>query len=86
MTQEKLQMVASVLSQSDSYRGKKESDYSSRFDFKEYEDGSISVFNAEKGNNLFIWVELYGLVNAMGLSCYITFDQFDLQQVILRIY
>lgn len=88
MEQKKLQMVARILRQSDCYKGKKGSNHSTRFDFKaDKQSGDVVVFNAEKGNNLFIWCdEISGLARGMGLSFYVTFDNFDLKKVIMRIY
>ena len=88
MEQKKLQMVARILRQSDCYKGKKDSNHSSRFDFKvDKQSGDVVVFNAEKGNNLFIWCdEICDLAHGMGVSSYVTFDNYDLQKVIMRIY
>ena len=88
MEQKKLQMVERILRQSNCYKGKKDSNQNSRFDFKvDKGSGDVVVFNAEKGNNLFLWCdEISGLAHGMNLSSYVTFDNFDLQKVIMRIY
>ena len=87
----KLQMLARVLREHRGYKKNKESDSSIRFDFKfNKENGmgepSINIFNAEKGANLFLWEEFVELTHAFGLSCYVTYDKFDLKEVIFKIY
>ena len=88
MEQKKLQMVERILRQSNCYKGKKDSNQNSRFDFKvDKGSGDVVVFNAEKGNNLFLWCdEISGLAHGMGLSFFVTFDYYDLKKVIMRIY
>lgn len=88
MEQKVLQMVARILRQNDSYKRKKDSNQKNRFDFNvDKNSGDIVVFNAEKGENLFLWTdEISGLAHGLGLSFYITFDEYDLKKVIMRIY
>ncbi len=82
----KLQFVARFLREHDGYVNKK-STYSYRFNFKfDKNDPSISIFNAEKGGNLFLWPEFIELAHGLNLNHYITYDTFDLKEVILRIY
>lgn len=87
----KLEMVAKILRQHSAYKGNKESDYHSRFNFKfNKENGIVSpcidIYNAEKGANLFLWEEFVELTHVFGLSCYVTYDEFDLKEVIFKIY
>lgn len=87
----KLQLVAKVLRSHHAYKGNKESDSIIRFDFKVNKDigicePSINIFNAETGANLFLWEEFVELTHAFGLSCYVTYDKFDLKEVIFKIY
>ena len=86
----KLQMLASVLREHRGYKGNKESDHSNRFNFKFNKDDiggpSIDIYNADKGANLFLWPELIELCHGLGLTHYITYDQFDLKEVVLHIY
>lgn len=89
-TLKKLQMLASVLREHRGYKGNKKSDHSNRFNFKFNKDDigapSIDIYNAEKGANLFLWPELIELCHGLGLAHYITYDQFDLKEVVLHIY
>ncbi len=83
----KLQILARFLRENDGYVRNKKSTFSCRFDFKfDKKDPSIRIFNAEKGGNLFIWEEFFELAHGMGLSHYITYDTYDIKQVVLRIY
>lgn len=86
----KLQMLASVLREHRGYKGNKESDNYHRFNFKFNKDDiggpSIDIYNAEKDANLFLWPELIELCHGLGLNHYITYDQFDLKEVVLHIY
>ena len=87
----KLQMLARVLREHRGYKKNKESDSSIRFDFKfnkkdDIGGSSIDIYNAEKGANLFLWEEFVELTHAFGLSCYVTYDKFDLKEVIFKIY
>ena len=87
----KLQMVARVLREHHGYKGNKESDSSNRFNFKFDKKGDIcgpyiDIYNAEKGANLFLWPEFIELCHGLGLSHYITYDKFDLKEVVLHIY
>ena len=87
----KLQMVARVLREHRGYKGNKESDNSNRFNFKfnkkdDIGGQSIDIYNAEKGANLFLWPELIELCHGLGLSHYITYDEYDLKEVVLHIY
>lgn len=90
-TLKKLQILASVLREHRGYKGNKESDHSNRFNFKFNKKGdilgpSIDIYNAEKGANLFLWPELIELCHGLGLTHYITYDQFNLKEVVLHIY
>ena len=86
----KLQMLARVLREHPGYKGNKESDHSNRFNFKFNKDDigspSIDIYNAENGANLFLWPELIELCHGLGLSHYITYDEYDLKEVVLHIY
>jgi hypothetical protein len=87
----KLEMVAKILRQHRGYKGNKESDHQSRFNFKfDKKDDilgpSIDIYNADKGANLFLWPEFIELTHAFGLSCYVTYDKFNLNEVVFRIY
>lgn len=87
----KLEMVAKILRQHSGYKGNKESDHQSRFNFKfDKSDGvlcpCIDIYNAEHGANLFLWEEFVELTHVFGLSCYVTYDKFDLKEVVFRIY
>ena len=87
----KLQMVARVLREHHGYKGNKESNHTNRFDFKFKKDGDvlgpcIDIYNADKGANLFLWPELIELCHGLRLAHYITYDQYDLKEVVLRIY
>lgn len=87
----KLQMVARALRAHHGYKDNKESDHSNRFNFKFDKKGDIcgpyiDIYNAEKGANLFLWPEFIELTHAFGLSCYVTYDEFDLKEVIFKIY
>ena len=83
----KLEIVAKFLRQHDGYVRAKDSHYASRFNFKfDKKDPCIEIFNAKAGENLFIWPEFIELAHGMDLSHYITYDSFDLHEVILRIY
>lgn len=87
----KLEMVAKILRQHRAYKNNKESDNKLRFDFKfNKENGigspSIDIYNAETGSNLFLWEEFVELTHVFGLSCYVTYDKFDLKEVIFKIY
>lgn len=86
----KLEMVAKVLREHRGYKGNKESDYSNRFNFKfnnkdDIGGPSIDIYNAE-GCNLFLWPELIELCHGFGLTHYITYDEYDLKEVVLHIY
>lgn len=84
---QKLQFLAKLLKEHGAYVKCKESGFSSRFDFKFDKQGeSIEIFNANKGENLFIWPEFLELCHGLGLSHYVTFDHYTLHEVVLRIY
>lgn len=90
-TLKKLQMLARVLREHRGYKGNKESGHFNRFNFKfnkkdDIGGPSIDIYNAEKGANLFLWPELIELCHGLGLNHYITYDQFDLKEVVLHIY
>lgn len=87
----KLQMVARALREHHGYKGNKESDHFNRFNFKfDKKDDilgpCIDIYNAEKGANLFLWPEFIELTHAFGLLCYVTYDKFNLNEVVFRIY
>ena len=87
----KLQMVAKILKEHHGYKGNKESDHSNRFNFKFDKKGNIcgpyiDIYNAEKGANLFLWPEFIELCHGLELSHYITYDKYDLKEVVLHIY
>ena len=85
----KLQMLARVLREHHGYKGNKESDSSNRFNFKFDKNilgPYIDIYNAEKGANLFLWPEFIELCHGLGLTHYITYDQYDLKEVVLHIY
>lgn len=88
MEQKNLQIVSRILRQNAQYKGTKDSPFKTRFDFKvNKERGEVDVFNAEKGDNLFLWTdEISGIAHGMGLSFYITFDDFDLKKVVMKLY
>lgn len=83
-----LKKAAQILRKSDHYLRNKESDFSNRFDFvQDKQNGAIYVFNAEKGENLFLWDDyLNHVVGALGLSHYITIDKFDVKKLVYYIY
>ena len=83
-----LKKAAQILRKSDHYLRNKESDFSNRFDFvQDKQNGAIYVFNAEKGENLFLWDDyLNHVVGALGLSHYITIDKFDIKKLVYYIY
>ena len=87
----KLQMLACVLREHHGYKGNKESDYHSKFNFKfnkkdDIGGPSIDIYSAEKGANLFLWPEFIELCHGLELSHYITYDKFGLKEVVLHIY
>ena len=83
----KLQFVARFLREHDGYVRNKKSTYSCRFNFKfNKEEKEIKIFNAKTGDNLYIWPEFIELAHGLNLNHYITYDTFDLKEVILRIY
>lgn len=82
-----LKKAAQILRKSDHYLRNKESNFASRFDFKQSKDGTILVFNAEKGNDLFLWDDyLNCVVGALGLSHYITVEKYDIGKLVYYIY
>ena len=88
-TLKKLQILASVLRKHRGYKGNKESDNSNRFNFKFDKNilgPYIDIYNAEKGANLFLWPEFIELCHGLGLTHYITYDKYDLKEVVLHIY
>lgn len=83
----KLQMVAKLLRKHHGYKGNKESDSMNRFDFKfDKSNLCIDIFNAEKGANLFLWEDIISLAHGMHLGHYITYDKYDLKEVVVRLY
>lgn len=83
-----LKKAAQILRKSDHYLRNKESNFASRFDFKQNKtDGSIMVFNAEKDNNLFLWDDYLNAVScALGLSHYLTIDKYDTGKLVYYLY
>ena len=83
-----LKNAAQILRKSSYYVKNKESNYNSHFDFiQNKSDGSISVFNAEKNNDLFLWDDyLNCVVGALGLSHYLTFDKYETGKLVYYIY
>lgn len=83
-----LKKAAQILRKSDHYLRNKESNFSSRFDFvQDKKNGAIYVYNAEKGEDLFLWDDyLNCVVGALGLSHYITIDKFDVKKLVYYIY
>ncbi len=80
-----LEIVAKILRNHDGYKKKKDSNRSSRFDFSfDKEMRCIEIYNAERGNDLFLWDEFAGLADAIdGLSHYFICKK---GQVVLEIY
>lgn len=73
-----MQKVASVLRQSDHYVKNKKSTFSNRFDFTlNKENGEIEIFNAEKGNDLFLWADFcIGVAAAFSRPYYLHIDTY----------
>lgn len=83
-----LKKAAQILRKSDRYLRNKESNFSSRFDFvQDKQNGAIYVFNAEKGEDLFLWDDyLNCVVGALGLSHYIKVDKYGIGKLVYYIY
>lgn len=83
-----LKKAAQILRKSDHYLRNKESNFSSRFDFvQNKQSGEIYVFNADKGEDLFLWDDyLNCVVGALGLSHYIKVDKYDIGKLVYYIY
>lgn len=79
--------MARFLKESAGYVKNKKSNHSNRFDFKfNKEQGCICIFNAKKGENLYLWPEFITLADILGLTHYIYYDNYDRKDVVVRIY
>ena len=83
----KLEMVAKILRKHHGYKYNKKSDYASRFVFKfDKESKCIDIYNADNGENLFLWPEFIAVTTLFELSCYMYYDKYDLKEVVFHIY